>query len=152
MLPYQQKIFEKAARYCAYQERCQEEVRQRLYQYGVYGDEAEEMIVFLIQENFINEERFARSFAGGKFRLKKWGRMKIRQALKRKKISEYCIRKGMEEIEENDYIEVLFRLLETKFTQIQSKDPYIKRQKLHRYALQKGYESEIVWQMVQESF
>ena len=87
----------KMQRYCAYQERCHEEVRSKLLNMGVYSDWREEIIVQLIEENFLNEERFARSFARGKFRIKQWGRNRIRQELKKRKISDYCVRKAMEE-------------------------------------------------------
>ena len=92
----------KIQRYCAYQVRCHQEVRTRLLDMGVYADWLEEIIVQLIEENFLNEERFARSFARGKFRIKQWGRNRIRQELKKRNISAYCIRMAMEEIEEQD--------------------------------------------------
>ena len=87
----------KAADFCAYQERSQQQVRDKLYDYGLHFDEVEEILTELIMEGFINEERFARAFIGGKFRMKKWGKQKILQSLRPHKISEYCIRKGMEE-------------------------------------------------------
>ena len=85
----------KATAYCAYQERSQMEVRNKLNELCVRNDAAEEIIAKLIQDNFINEERFACVYAGGKFRIKKWGRNKIRQALKSKGVSDYCCKKGL---------------------------------------------------------
>ncbi len=91
------KAKQKIAHYCAYQERCQQEVRSKLYQYGLYKNQVEETLAWLITEGYLNEERFAKTFAGGKFRVKKWGKLKIEQALKQKQLSSYCIRKGMAE-------------------------------------------------------
>ena len=101
-------------RYCAYQDRCHQEVRNKLLELGIFGDDLEEIIYDLIQENFLNEERYARSFARGKFRIKKWGRNRIRQELKMRNISDYCLRKAMTEIEENQYLNVLREVLRKK--------------------------------------
>src|ERR1700742_4248902 len=92
----------KAEAWCAYQERCQQEVRDKLYSWGLHNAEVEPVIAELISKNFLNEERFAKAFAGGKFRIKKWGRVNIRLELKRRKLSEYCIKKGLAEIDEDD--------------------------------------------------
>ena len=99
----QDVILNKLRHYCAYQERCHEEVRTKLLSLKVYGDGLEEIINQLISEDFLNEERFAKAYAGGKFRMKKWGRGKIIQGLKARKISDYCIKQGMSEIPEEDY-------------------------------------------------
>lgn len=98
---------EKVRKYCAYQERCQQEVRRKLSQEGIWGDEAEAVIADLISSNFINEERYARAFCRGKFRISKWGRRKITAALKQKQLSAYCINAGLSEISEKEYREVL---------------------------------------------
>ena len=102
----------KLQRYCAYQDRCHQEVRSKLLDLGIYGDDLEEIISDLISENFLNEERYARSYARGKFRIKRWGRMRIQQELKQRKISAYCLRKAMEEIEEEEYEQTLRTILE----------------------------------------
>ena len=86
----------KAADYCAYQERSQQEVRDKLYGYGLHHDEVEENLSELITQGYLNEERFAKAYAGGKFRIKGWGKRKILQGLKQHRISEYCIMKGFE--------------------------------------------------------
>ena len=114
----------------------------------MYGDMLEEIIADLITENFLNEERFARSFARGKFRMKSWGKTRIRLELKRRRVSDYCIRKAMEEIEEEDYLPALQQLLERKKNLIREKDIYKFRQKLAQYALRRGFEAELVWKMV----
>jgi regulatory protein len=101
----------------------------------------EEMISVLIEENYLNEERFAQHFAGGKFRMKQWGRKRIEYELKQKQISDYCIRKGLKEIDENDYRKTLFRLAEQKWDQLKEEDNiYTRRKKLSDFLVQKGYE------------
>ena len=94
-------------RYCAYQDRCHSEVRTKLIELGVYGDTLEEIMAELVIERFLDEERFARSYVRGKFRLKKWGRVRIKRELKLRKISAYCQRKGLEEIEEELFLDVV---------------------------------------------
>lgn len=148
----QEEALDKLERYCAYQDRCHQEVRQKLYDLGVYGDVANEIIADLITENFLNEERFARSYARGKFRMKKWGKFRITLELKKRNISPYCIKKAMEELEEFDYDDTLFKLLEKKHALIREPDAFKKRGKLAKYAIGKGYESKLVWEMVKEHF
>lgn len=138
----------KLQNYCAYQDRCHQEVRSKLLDLGVYGDELEEVIVELIQENFLNEERFARSYARGKFRFKKWGRLKIMQELKRRKISAYCLKKAMEEIEEEDYLKTIDELILKKNKGVSGKNDYIKKNKIAQYIYRKGYESSLVWERI----
>ena len=140
----------KMQRYCAYQERCHEEVRSKLLDMGIYSDWREEIIVQLIEENFLNEERFARAFARGKFRIKQWGRTRIRQELKKRKISDYCLRKAMEEIEEEDYLNTLRTALIKKNISLKEEDPYRRKSKLARYAVSRGFESELAWQLIND--
>lgn len=140
-----EEALKKMQRYCAYQDRCHQEVRKKLMTMGVYPDWREEIIVELIQENFLNEERFARSFARGKFRMKQWGKLRILRELKQRDISEYCIRKAMDEIEEEDYLKTLQLLIEKKANQLKETDRYKKRNKIVQYLLQRGYESTLAW-------
>ncbi|MCG8326693.1 MAG: RecX family transcriptional regulator [Chitinophagales bacterium] len=140
-----EEALKKMQRYCAYQDRCHQEVRKKLMEMGVYPDWREEVIVELIQENFLNEERFARSFARGKFRMKQWGKLRILRELKQRDISEYCIRKAMDEIEEEDYLKTLQLLIEKKANQLKETDSYKKRNKIVQYLLQRGYESALAW-------
>jgi regulatory protein len=140
-------ILQKAASYCAYQERTHDEVRQRLKKWNVWGEEADELIAELISMNYLSEERFAKTYAGGKFRIKNWGRMKIKQELQRRGLSTYSIEKGMSEIEDKAYIDGL-RVLLVKKKVLLSKtetDQFKLKNKLARFALGKGYESELVW-------
>lgn len=134
----------KICKWCAYQERSQQEVRDKLYSYGLHGDEVENIIARLITGQFLNEERYAIAFAGGKFRQLGWGKVKIRQALKLKKVSEYCIRKALESIDEKDYLARLRDLMYKKQKEVREKDPFKRRYKLFKYAISRGYESELV--------
>lgn len=140
----------KAAMFCVYQERTQQEVRERLNEWGVYGDNAEEVIGELIQQNYLNEERFAKSFAGGKFRVKGWGKRKIKQHLQQRGISGYNLDQAMREITSDDYRETLTNLLQKKRRSIHDDNPLIVKQKLLRYALSKGYESELIFTVLSE--
>lgn len=138
----------KARDWCAYQERCQQEVRDKLYGYGLKTDDVENLIAQLINENFVNEERFSKAYAGGKFRIKKWGRIKIKQELKARRISDYCIQKGLAEIDEIDYTKTLKNLLAKKAKELKEKSPIKKKYKLVRYAVGKGYEQDIIFSLV----
>jgi len=145
-------ILQKAASYCAYQERTQDEVKQRLKKWDVWGDEADEIIAELISMNYLSEERFAKTYAGGKFRMKNWGRMKIKQELHRRGLSEYSIEKGMKEIGDTAYLEGLKDLLTKKKILLEKTetDKFKLKQKLVRFALGKGYESELIWKTIEE--
>lgn len=134
----------KAAAYCAYQERTQQEVRTKLYTYGLEPDDVEEIIVRLGQEKMLDEERYAQSYVRGKYGLKKWGRRKIVQGLKAKGISDYCIKQGLKEIDYDVYEQNLQQLLEKKNATEKEKNPFARRQKLTYYLVSKGYESDLV--------
>ena len=135
----------KLQHYCAYQDRCHSEVRSKLLDLKIYGDELERIITDLIADNFLNEERFAQSYARGKHRLKKWGRHKITSQLKMKKISPYCIKKGMQEIDDEEYLETLTKLLEKRLGDNPS---FQETGKAAKYVINKGYESHLVWEVV----
>jgi regulatory protein len=141
-----QKIY----RYCAYQERSHKEVRDKLYEYGLYKSDVEDILSTLITDGFLNEERFAKAFAGGKFRMQHWGRLKIVNELEGKGLTKNCIKIGMKEIEEDAYIKTLQEILQKKSGQLEEKNPFIKRDKVARYAIQKGFEPELVWTHVKE--
>lgn len=140
----------KSASFCAYQERTQQEVRERLAEWGVLGDDAEAIIAELIEQNYLNEERFARTFAGGKFRVKNWGKRKIRQHLQQRGITGYNLEQAMREIEPDDYRQTLTELLDKKRRMLKDDNPLVIKQKLARFALGKGYEPDLVWQLVSE--
>jgi regulatory protein len=147
MTERQKQILIKAASFCAYQERSLKEARQRLREWELTEDEIEPIITELTIQNYLNEERFARAFAGGKFRVKKWGRLKIKQELKLRGVSNDLIQKGLSEIDGDDYEETLRDLLEKK-ARILRGEPSDIKQKLLRFALSRGFESDIVWDLL----
>lgn len=138
----------KAEQTCAYQERCQQEMRDKLYEWGLYPDAVENIIAELISSNFLNEERFAKAYAGGKFRIKKWGRVKIKVELKRRKISEYCIKQAMKEINEEAYALTIQDLVAKKSKEVKEKKPEIKKHKVAQYLISRGFEADLVWDAV----
>lgn len=144
----------KGRSYCAYQERCQQEVRNKLYEWGLYPKDVENIIAKLIVENFLNEERFAKQYAGGKFRIKKWGRVKIKIELKRRNISDYCIRQAMKEIDDKNYFFTLKKILLSKLKNLPAgktgKKSKFEIHKAGRFAIGKGYESDIVWDVLRD--
>lgn len=134
----------KAAKFCAYQERTQQQVRDKLYKLGLYSDDVENILSELISEGFINEERYAKAYAGGKFRLKKWGRNKIRYELQRKGITDYCINSGLSEIDEDDYREVLSELVERNNSKWQDLPNFERSVKVTRYLISRGFEVDLI--------
>ncbi len=140
-----EEALQKAKQYCAYQERCHSEVKEKLYSFGLNKNDVDELLSELISENYLNEERFTILFAGGKFRIKQWGRVKIKYALKQKQVSDYCIRKALAAIDENDYDKTLDKLFKQKLKTLKSeKNIYIKKRKLLDHLMQKGFEKDLV--------
>lgn len=138
----------KIIRYCAYQERSHKEVREKLFGFGLYSSEVNELLSFLITEGFLNEERFAKAFAGGKFRMKKWGRIKIVHALENHDLTVNCIKIGLKEIDEQEYVNSLHEIVRKKARLVDHPNDFIRRDKVARFAIQKGYEPELVWKEV----
>jgi regulatory protein len=140
-----EQAFQKAKYYCAYQERCHAEVKEKLYSMGLWKKDVEEIISQLIEENYLNEERYAIAFAGGKFRMRQWGRIKITFELRQKMISAYCIKKALKQIDAADYEKTLLKLAEEKWQSLKSeKNIFIKKRKTQDYLLQKGFEHEMI--------
>jgi regulatory protein len=138
-----EQALQKARHYCAYQERCHSEVQEKLYSLGLRRTQVESALATLIDENYLNEQRFAIQFAGGRFRMKHWGAVRIRYELKQKKVSDYCIKKALEAIDEEEYEQTLVRLAEEKWEALRDEtDRYVRRRKCQAYLLQKGYESD----------
>jgi regulatory protein len=147
-----EETLQKAKQYCAYQERSHQEVKEKLYGFGLYKNDVEELMSLLIEENYLNEERFAIAFAGGKFRIKQWGKVKIKYELQQKKVSAYCIKKALAEIDEADYEKCLQKLAEAKLATLKNeKNIFTKKTKLKNYLMQKGYESNLVIEIVNKS-
>ncbi len=143
------QTLQKAKQYCAYQERCHSEVKEKLYGFGLYKKDVEELLSVLIEENYLNEERFAIQYAGGKFRMKQWGKVKIKYALKQKQVSEYCIKKALAAIGEPDYTRTLEKLFDQKLKTLRSeKNIFIKKRKLQDNLIQKGFEPALVSKLI----
>lgn len=134
----------KAEAYCAYQERSQSEIRNKLYEWGLHQKDVEEIISELIGENFLNEERFALAYTLGKFRIKGWGKIKIKQGLKLKRVPDKMIQKVLNSIDDEDYQNRLKLILEKKSNSITEKDPFRRRYLLTRFAAGKGYEQDLI--------
>jgi regulatory protein len=141
----------KAEHFCAYQERAQQEVRDKLYDWGLWPDAVENIIVQLIGGNFLNEERFARSYVQGKFKQKGWGRIKIKQGLKIKRIPENLLKKALLTIDGDEYFEMLMKILSKKAVLLTEKVPYKRRYKLQQYALSRGFETDLIIDVLKNS-
>ena len=139
-----EQALQKLRHYCAYQERSHTEVKEKLYSFKLRKDEVEELISRLIEDDYLNEERFAKLFAGGRFRIKKWGRIKISNELKLKKVSAYNIKTGLKEIEEAEYIKALQQLAEKKWKDLKGEQYIVRQVKTRNYLLQKGYEPNLI--------
>ncbi|WP_303849427.1 regulatory protein RecX [Apibacter mensalis] len=139
------QIKKKLADYCVYQDRSHYEVEQKLKELRTLNEnERGEILIWLIQNNFLNEERFSKSYARGKFYQKKWGKIKIKQGLKQKRIPTNLIDKGIKEINEDDYKSTLMELTEKKWNIIRESEVYLKKKKIYNYLLQKGYEYNLI--------
>jgi len=139
-----QQALQKIKTYCAYQERSHQEVKEKLYSFGLYKNDVENILGELIAENYLNEERFATLFAGGKFRMKQWGRIKIANELKQRNVSAYNIRIAMQEINDEAYKNTLQKLALAKWNSLKN-EQYINREvKTTRYLLQKGFEAVLI--------
>jgi regulatory protein len=117
----------------------------KLIQYGLSRNDIDELMTHLITEGFLNEERFAKAFAGGKFRLKKWGRLKIARELERREVSKNCVRLALKEIDAESYEQSLSSVLKKKLSEIEESNIYSRRDKAARHAILKGYEPDLVW-------
>ncbi len=141
----------KAEHYCAYQERAQQEVRDKLYEWGQHANAVENIIVRLIGDNFLNEERFAKAYAQGKFKQKGWGRLKIKQGLKFKQVPDVLIKKALQTIADDDYLLTLNKILSKKAGTLSESEPYKRRYKLQQYAISRGYESDLIFDVLKTS-
>jgi regulatory protein len=137
-------------RFCAYQERAQQEVRDKLYEYGMTKDEVEEILSDLISENFLNEERFAFQFAGGHFRIKGWGKVKINHALKQKRVSPYNIKKALQSIDLDAYDKTLNALALKKWNSLKGERGLSKMAKTQAFLYQRGFEPQLIQPILQK--
>jgi regulatory protein len=136
--------------FCAYQERAQQEVRDKLYELGMTTPEVEEILSNLITENFLNEERFAISFAGGHFRIKGWGKLKINHALYQKRVSAYNIKKALKSIDEDDYQAKLYDLATKKWASLKGERGLSRMAKTHAFLHQRGFEPALIQPILQK--
>ena len=144
------EAYARVCRFCAYQERSHKEVRTKLFSYGLFAAEVDELIAKLITDGFLNEERFAKAFAGGKFRMQKWGRNKIAHELEAHGLTRRCIERGLDEIDHGEYTKTLRVLITRKLSERKESDPLRAGHKAGTYAIAKGYEAELVWPLVKE--
>lgn len=140
----------KLMQFCAYRDRSHKEVEKKLKEMRMIPAACEEIIIKLMQEGFLNEERFARSFVRGKFRIKKWGRVRIKQELKFREISSPIIKLALSEIKDQDYQTTLYELAGKKLQLLHEPDAFKKRKKITDYLLRKGYESHLVFEVADE--
>lgn len=138
------EALDKARRFCAYQDRCHLEMRMKLLEWGQRGDDLEDILASLVEDGFLNEERFARSFARGKFRFKQWGRLRIVRELRSRQVSDYCIKMGLSEIPEEEYRDTLTELISKQV--LAGADLFKARQ----YCIRKGYEPGLVQDMTKD--
>jgi len=146
-----EQALQKLRHFCGYQERCHSEVKEKLYNLGVFKKDHDEIVAALIEEKYLNEERFAIAFAGGKFRLKQWGRVKIEYELKQKQVSNYSIKKALKQIDEEVYLRVLNKLAEEKYVALKDEQFLVRKKKTMNYLAGKGFEMELVREVVEKN-
>ncbi len=144
------ELLMRAERFCAYQERCSYEVTQKLKEFDADENTTEKIIASLREDDYLNDERFAQLFTSGKFRIKRWGKNKIRAELRMKKIPDTLIKKGLDSINESDYIKTIEHLIKKKEREVKSKNPKDKTKKILMNLLSKGFESELVWKFLKK--
>lgn len=138
-------------RYCNYQERCHKDVKNKLYELGANTSEVNQLMAEVIEAGLLNEERYARAFARGKFRIKQWGKVKIVQHLKADQVSEYCIRKALQEIDGDEYYAVLQKLAAKKLRELKpERNSLVNKVKLFRFLAQRGFETDLINDVVRE--
>jgi regulatory protein len=145
-----EQAWQKIKHYCAYQERNHYETKQKLYSFGLYKNEVEDMLSRLIEEDYLNEERFAEQFAGGKFRMKQWGKVKITYQLKQKQVSSYNIRRALQCIADTDYVATLQKLAEAKWQLLRGEQYIVRQAKTTSFLLQRGFEPALIQKVIQQ--
>ncbi|APZ45745.1 recombinase RecX [Polaribacter reichenbachii] len=144
------EIKRKLEQYCVYQDRCHKEVEQKMREFSLIPEAREMILLSLMQENFLNEERFAKSFARGKFRIKNWGKQRIIRELKFRDISAYNIKTALKEIDEQEYLNTIYRITENRNEVNKEPNPYKRKKKLIDFLMRKGFESELIYKVVNE--
>ncbi|MBU3011402.1 RecX family transcriptional regulator [Polaribacter vadi] len=144
------EIKRKLEQYCIYQDRCHKEVEQKMREFNLISEAREMILLSLMQDNFLNEERFAKSFARGKFRIKHWGKQRIIRELKFRDISAYNIKTALKEIDEQEYLNSIYRITENRNEVISEPNQYKRKKKLIDFLMRKGFESELIYKVVNE--
>lgn len=146
-----EEIKRKLEHYCVYQDRCHQEVEKKLYDYALIVEAREHILLHLLEHNFLNEERFSKSFARGKFRIKKWGKLRIVRELRQRNISAYNIRTALKEIDDEDYINTLYAIVGHKSETINESNIYKKKKKIIDHLRYRGYETDVIFKAVNET-
>ena len=145
-----EEIKRKLERYCVYQDRCHKEVEQKMREFNLIPEAKELILLSLMKDNFLNEERFAKSYARGKFRIKSWGKPRIIKELKFRDISAYNIKTALKEIDETEYVKTIYRITENRNAVITEPNIYKRKQKLIGFLMRKGFENELIYKVVNE--
>lgn len=145
------EIKRKLEQYCIYQDRCHKEVEQKLQSFTLIPEAKEHILLSLIENDFLNEERFAKSFARGKFRIKSWGKNRIINELKQKDISAYNIKTALKEIDDDEYLSTLYKITQKRNEIIKESNLYKRKQKLFGFLIRKGYESDLIYKVINET-
>ena len=143
-----EQVLQKLRFYCRYQQRCQSEVKEKLFELGVNKRDHDELITELVKENCLNDERFAVAFANGRFKLKQWGRRKIQKGLKEKRVSDELARKALDQINNKEYIAILNKLAKEKYAALKYEQYLVRKKKTMDYLMQKGYEVDLIKEVV----
>jgi len=144
------EIKRKLENYCVYQDRCHKEIEQKMRDYNLIEEAKELILLSLMKDNFLNEERFAKSFTRGKFRIKSWGKQRIVRELKFRDISAYNIKTALKEIEDSQYIETIYRITENRNNVISEPNEFKRKKKLIDFLMRKGFENELIFKTVNE--
>jgi regulatory protein len=138
------QVLQKLRFYCRYQQRCQSEIKQKLFELGIHKKDHEELINELVKENCLNDERFAVAFASGRFKMKQWGRKKILQGLKEKRVSDEIAEKALEQISKKEYMTILKKLAKERYASLKHEQYLVRKKKTMDYLRQKGYEVDLI--------
>jgi regulatory protein len=143
-----EQALQKLRFYCRYQQRCQSEIKQKLFELGINKNDHDELIGELIKENCLNDERFAVAFVSGRFRLKQWGRKKIQKGLKEKRVSDEIAQKALEQIDQKEYMAVLNKLAKERYASLKHEQCLVRKKKTMDYLMQKGYEVDLIKSLI----
>tara|TARA_B100000795_G_C22802993_1_gene442982 strand:- start:2033 stop:2512 length:480 start_codon:yes stop_codon:yes gene_type:complete len=144
------EIKRKLENYCVYQDRCHKEVEQKMWEFNLIPEAKELILLSLMKDNFLNEERFSKSYARGKFRIKSWGKQRIIRELKFRDISAYNIKTGLKEIDEAEYLKTIYRVTENRNEVISEPNIYKRKKKLIDFLMRKGFENDLIFKVVGE--